>query len=313
MRQALLLFSWLYPATAFGQAILLEEGGTERARSPNISMELLDPTARTRFHFTTRFTFSDAVETFSDSAIATFEADAVVRIIEGVGISFGLPFALDAPMPGADTFFIGNFHLGVEGGGVIRFDDKRAADPGAPRLGLGGGLDVYAPTARALENNGNESDRMALVRETRSYEQELYLERTTAFRLRGHADFAVSIVVLELELGLTPGFDIQDELDFLMLFSWAGRVAVLPIDQLEPFVEIGSSLQVAGDPLNGHELDTPVRLTLGLRGHFSGFDPALFVSFDFSEGGVVFGVDVAAAFRTESRGASERDPLDFRP
>jgi hypothetical protein len=276
-------------------------------------MELLDPTAHTRFHLTTRFTFSDAVETFSDNAIATFEADAVIRVIEGVGISFGIPFALDAPSPGLDTFFIGNVHVGVEGGGVILFDEKRVRDPGAPRLGLGGALDIYAPSARALEDNGNESDRMALVRDTRSFEQELYLERTTAFRLRGHVDFSISIVVMELELGLTPAFDIEDELDFVLLFGWAGRVAVRPIDALEPFLEIGSSLQVAGDPLNGHELDTPVRLTLGLRGHFFGFDPALFASIDFSEGGVLFGVDIAAAFRTERRGTSERDPLDFSP
>jgi hypothetical protein len=53
-------------------------------------------------------------------------------------------------------------------------------------------------------------------------------------------------------------------------------------------------------------------VTLGLRGHF-GIDPALFVSFDLSEGGVLFGVDIAAVFRTENREESLRDPLDFRP
>jgi hypothetical protein len=301
MRQVLLLL--------LGQSILLDEAGTEPPRAPNISMELLDPTAVSRFHLTTRFTFSDAVETFSDNAIATFEADAVIRIIRGVGIRFGIPFGLDAPKPGNDQFFIGNVHVGVEGGGTIRFGD---GGWNSPRLGLGGGLDIYAPTARSLEDSLDEADRMALIRETRSYEQELYLERTTAFRARGHADFSISIVVIELELGLTPGFDIQDDRDFLMLFFWGGRVAARPIEELEPFLEIGSSLQVAGDPLNGHELDTPVRMTLGLRGHF-GIDPALFVSFDFSEGGVLFGVDIAAAFRQESRSASERDPLDFGP
>src|SRR5688572_27058258 len=180
MRQLLLLL--------LGQPILLDEKSTEKTRSPNISMEMLDPTAVSRFHLTTRFTFSDTIETFSDNAIATFEADAVVRIIRGVGLSFGIPFGLDAPKPGDDRFFIGNVHAGVEGGGVIYFDEERVADPGAPRLGLGGGFDLYAPTARALEDSLDESDRMARIRETRSYEQELYLERTAALRLRGHVD-----------------------------------------------------------------------------------------------------------------------------
>ncbi len=314
MRQATLLsFCWLLgvPSAALAQDVnLLEEGGIRGVRAPNISTELLDPTARTRFHLTTRFTFTDDRKTFSDSALTTFEANAVVRIIEGLGISFGLPFGLDAPKPGNDQLFLGNIHIGVEGGTVILFNPKKTDDPAAPRLGVGGAFDLYAPTARGFENRDEEADRIALVRDICSYDPELFLERTAAFGFRGHADFSISIVTAELELGLTPAVTADEAADFLMLLGWAGRIAVRPIDALEPFLEVGSSVQIAGDPLHGHDLDTPVRLTLGLRGHF-GLDPALFVSIDLGRGGVLFGIDIAAAFRTESRERSLRDPLDF--
>jgi hypothetical protein len=313
MRQVLLLFTWIAPAIAQAQQLdYIDEGGTQRAGSPNLSLEMSDPTGRTRFHLTTRFTFSNTEEAFGRDALATLEASAVIRAFEGFGISFGIPFALDAPRPGNDQLLLGNLHLGVEGGGVIRFGDTREADPDAPRLGIGGAFDFYAPTGRSLEDQGNESERMSLVRRIRSFEQELYLERTAAFRIRAHVDFTISIVTAELELGLSPAVTAQSEADFLMLFLWGARLGVRPIEELEPFLEVGHSMQIAGEPLRGYELDEPVLLTVGLRGHF-GIDPALFVTFDLAEGGVIFGVDIAAAFRAEHRAESIRDPLDFEP
>jgi hypothetical protein len=317
MRQALLLVVLLRATTASAQDVnLLEEGGTTRPRAPNVATELLDPLARTRFHLTTRFTFTDEQETFSDSSLWSFEARAVIRIFEGLGVTFGLPFGLDAPKPGDDQFFIGNIAAGVVGGGVIHLLEDSADDPDAPRLGIGGALDIYGPTARkyGAEDCGPElgphafCNPVAFVRNTRSYEQELYLERSLAFRVRGHLDFSISILTGELELGLTPAVTVVEPSDFFMLFSWAFRAAARPIDELEPFVEVGSSIRVAGGALNGDDLDTPVRLTVGVRGHII-LDPALFVSFNLQDGGVLFGIDLAAAFRGESRPES-RDNLD---
>lgn len=322
MRQVLLLAAAAAaaaPGTALASDVnLIGEGGIRRSRAPNVATEFLDPAGRTSFHLTPRFTFSDADETFTDSSTWSFEAKAIIRVAEGVAFGAVLPFGLDAPKPGKDQFFIGDFRLGVMGGTVIQLDEGRMGDPAAPRLGLGAGFDLYAPTARAYDAGDCEElgvrafcNPVQFVRGLRSYEPQLYLERVASARARGHIDFSISILTAELELGLSPGFTVKDEVDFLMLLSWGARLAVRPIDLLEPFIEVTDSVRIAGGSLRGDDLDLPILLTVGLRGHF-GIDPALFVSFDLENGGILFGVDLAAAFRTESRTEREiRDPLDF--
>lgn len=297
---------------------LIGEGGLHRERAPTVTTEFLDPSAHTSFHLTPRFTFSDEDEKISDNAIWSFEAKATIRVADGVSLGFVLPFGLDAPNPGKDQFFIGNIRAGVLGGHVINFDETRVADPAAPRLGLGGGFDVYIPSARAYEADDCGvlgirpfCNPVLFVRNTRGYEPQLYMERVVSFRARGHAEFSYSILNAQLELGLSPGVTTKDRADFLMLFSWGVRVGVRPIDAIEPYIEVTDSLRIAGEALRGDALDGPIQLTVGLRGHF-GIDPALFVSFDLDNGGILFGVDLAAAFRTESRTTKEiRDPLDF--
>jgi hypothetical protein len=82
-----------------------------------------------------------------------------------------------------------------------------------------------------------------------------------------------------------------------MWFHIAGRLAYVVTPELEPFLEMGSAIQLAGENDLG-ELSTPFLLTPGVRFHFFGLDPAIFVSFNFEEASaIIFGIDLAGALR----------------
>ncbi|MBK6684830.1 MAG: hypothetical protein IPG45_10180 [Deltaproteobacteria bacterium] len=293
------------------------ENQIERA-PPNISPDLLDRTGRSRFHLTGRATFDDGVSAFSGSSVWATEAQAALRITRGLALTFNLPFGVTAPSPGVNNFFFGNFRVGVAGGSsfvVLPSNEGR----GAGTLGFGGAFDVYAPTAPEvgdLECPGQGfCAPVSQVRGIRSYEPFLYFEKLMSFRARGQVDFALDPFSAQLELGLTPGFTTRSEVDFFMFFSWALRARAFPIYEVEPFLEIGSNLQIAGPNVQiaGGSIDasTPVHLTFGGRFHFGTLDPALFATLDLKNGIFIFGVDLAGAVREVANTSSAPDPLDF--
>jgi hypothetical protein len=263
--------------------------------SPNISSELLDPDGRTRGHFVTRASFADDQKTFSSSAVWSFEARIHLRITEGLAATVVLPFGyVDLPAPGTQQFFFGNFALGVAGGGRFHLaGDSNTESPG-PILRLGGGLEAYAPTAP--RPNGSDARFLAeqAVAGIRSYEPELYVGDVMSFRARVHADISINIVTCEIELGLAPAFTLTSESSFLMWFSGAGRVSLRPIDEVEPYLEMGSAVQIVGN----NRLSPPFLITPGVRFHLWNVDPALFASFNLADAKqIIFGVDLAGALR----------------
>lgn len=324
MRGALLLMVCVALATPRG-AWAQEEGAPDEDQAllvervpPNLSTDLFDRSGRSAFHLTGRATFDDGVSAFSKSSVWAFEAQGALRIFRGLAATFALPFGLTAPSPGSNTFFFGNFRLGVAGGNaivVVPSTDRRAAG----FLEFGGAFDVYVPTAPDfgdLDCPGLDfCAPVSQVRGLRSYEPFLYAERLMSFRPRGQVGFLLDPFEAQLELGLVPGFTTRAEVDFFMFLSWAVRARVFPIAALEPYLEVGSNLQVAGPKVQalGGSIDasTSVQLTLGLRLHIASVDPALFVTLDLADGFVIFGVDLAGALREVANTRGERDLLDF--
>jgi hypothetical protein len=296
---------------AFGQSAEIEEAVTV---VPTISAELLDPLGLTRFHLVTRANFFDYANSAAferDVATWSFEARAHVRITRGLALAAVLPFGLLLPGPGRENrFFFGNFSLGV-GGGTRWF----VGGPGLS-ISIGGGLDLYAPTAPEstpddllpIATGLGFATPQILVASMRAYEPQLYLPDLMSFRARMLARIQASIFTGELELGLVPGFTVASQSDFVMFFGVAARLSVQPSEHLEPYVEMGVTTQVAGPS----DLSPPFLVTPGLRFHIAeSFDPAIFISFNFVEASsIIFGVDLAGALRPGRR-AANNDIEDF--
>ena len=309
------------PSTVVGQIRLIDEDENLRVKQPpNISTDLLDPTGNTRMHLTTRASYSIPDEVFSDNGLWSFNLQAFLRITKGWAVHTALPFGLFVPSAGTNEFFIGNIRLGTAAGFEVRLQPDNV-DTRSARLRLGWGLDVYVPTATRPDNGPRIVGDAILdaIQRLHSYEPELFIDEAMLFRLRNHAQLSFSILVLETELSLTPGFTIKTQSDALFLLSWAARLSVKPSYLLEPYVEAASSFQVAGkaDPNIlqgdiGRDYTTPVWLTTGVRFHFSYIDPALFVSLNLDELGVTFGIDLAGAAREYIR-VRENDFLDDVP
>ncbi len=304
----------------------LEEGddSSHSRRPPNLSNDLLDPAGLSRFHLTTRFAPGLPEDTFSDDLRWTIVPALQLRLRPGLTLGAALPLAIYAPNPGENSFINGNLRVGVAGGGYVRLKDPEAGEI-APRLGFGGAFDIYAPIANGTGNvdcvpSLNVCDAVGTVRNMHAYEPELFADEAMFFRARMHADIAVSIFSAEVELGLSPGFTAKKDPQFLLLMSWAARLSLKAGAHFEPYAEVANAQQVAGKSLDirlnpnltvmsitGADLSTPVMLTLGLRTHFAGMDPALFVSIDTRDSVVIFGLDLAGALRP---GPSRRDDGD---
>lgn len=288
-------------------------------RPPFVSLDALDVTGRSRFHLTARMTFDDGTDTFSKSTRAAFELLTALRLTDGLAVVALLPFATEAPNPGPNEFYIGNFRVGVHGGKEIALPGD-PTDRNRPHLFIGAGLDVYAPTAPTVTRFSNRLvDRaFAPIAAIRSYEPELYIPKLMTFRPRVQGDFRVNMFAAQLELGLAPGFIADRESRFMMFFHWLLRIAVQPTRWIEPFLELGSTPQIAGVDVDiagipfPVDYTTPVLLTLGARGHFGPVSPALFVGLDLANGTPIFGIDLAGLVTSNERGVVRgEDPFDF--
>ncbi|MCK6552404.1 hypothetical protein L6R52_41630 [Myxococcota bacterium] len=271
-----------------------------------LSTELIDPNAHSRFHLVSRATFSDGESVFSDSSLWTFEARAHVRVLRGLALSATLPFGLSALSGLERKFYFGNFSLGVAGGGTIHLGGA-SATPG-PRLHFAGAADVYAPTAPEPD----EEDLALRVAQgglagTRALEPWLYLSNVMSFRARAQVGFSIDVVTASLEAGIVPAFTLDTSSELILWTSVAGRLSAMLAESVEPFVELGSAIQLSGPG----DVSPLVQLTPGVRLHLGGFDPALFVSIPISEPvGLLFGIDLAGAF-VPSRRASGEGVDDF--
>lgn len=297
IRGLVLTLVLLAPTRSFGQAAELPDEVAPPI--PNISSELLDPNGLSRFHLVSR-----AVLT-TDDQLWSWEARANVRIIRGLSLAVTLPFALLVPRSGSgdNQFFFGNFSVGVAGGGPVL-----VGAPDDPAISIGGALDIYAPTApepQPVPEDELLGRAQLAVASMRAYEPQLYLSNQMAFRARGLGRLRAGMLTGELELGLTPQFTLDSQSDFRILFSAAARVAVLPIRYVEPFVELGGSVEISGPGL----LKPPFLITPGVRFHIADMlDPALFVSFNFVESSaVIFGIDLAGALRPAVRGGNDME------
>lgn len=306
-----LLFSLSLPALLCAHASLALAQSAEldepSAMVPSLSSELLDPLALTRFHLVTRANFFDYANSEAfERKVSTwsFEARANIHITRNLALSAVAPFGLFTPGPGRENkFFFGNLSLGVAGGGKVYSTGPDLS------IMLGGGLDIYAPTAPETEPDDllpiaagiGIATPQTLVASMRAYEPQLYLPDLMSFRARILGRVRASIFTGELELGLVPGFTVASQADFVMFFGVGARAAVQATPNVEPYLEMGVTTQVAGPG----DLSPPFLLTPGVRFHIGAFDPAIFVSFNFKEASsIIFGIDIASALRPTARGTN---------
>jgi hypothetical protein len=315
-----------------------------------LSTSFLDPLNRTRAHATVRFGFfeqelllrvpnAEPQAARRDTMLGSAEITFVLRGTDHFSVAVTLPIGWEVT-DGFDAIALyGNTKLGFNFGGEVQLPGLQASQSTRPipKIGLAGALEIYAPTALdvAVQDCGARvfCSPMENLRQFRSLEPELWTNDAVWFRTRWHTDFRIDIVQFDLELGLTPGVTIQDQADFVLLANWATRAAVLPVPEVELFAELGASYGVVtpddrvfpsapgvsdfiGDVRTvDDDLDTPVRLILGTRLHLASasFDPAIFVSFDFDQANVMFGLDLAGMIRSRpgERMRRETDPLDF--
>lgn len=306
------------------------EAELARRRPPNLSPELVGVAGLSRFHLTTRATgglpaqpaTGASGEAFSDEMRWTIVPTAHFRIMKGLTLDAALPFGVHTP-PGENSFVLGNLSFGVSGGGHFWLGTPNP-DTITPRLGIGGAFDVLAPTASFT---GEARCRIALgvcspvgaLRGLHAFQPELFVDEAMFFRARLHLELIVARFTAEAELSLSPGFTVVGDTDALMLLGWSTRLSYKAGAYVEPYVVLGNSQHVVGKQdvlprlaadlslitIDGRDYSTNVHVTLGLRGHFHSFDPALFVTIDAADGIVIFGLDLAGAFRPEPRGKDE--------
>ncbi len=280
MRTAVCLF--VVTLLAARAAVAQESGGEVEVQKPpprpaiGWSGELVDPIALTRFHLTTR-------GVFANKTAFALEGRAQLRITEGFALSATLPIAI-----GDSDGGLGNLSAGATF--ATTFGDH------ATGVDVGGGLDVYAPTATANVGDG-------LVAALRAYEPMLYVQDLLSFRARGYFAYRTPDFHAALELGLVPGFYLEGSGDAVLLLSAAGRVGAT-LGVFEPYLEVGAAPQIAGVG----EIAPPLLVTPGVRLHIGEiFDPALFVSFNFATASaVIVGLDLAVVIRPSERNRLEK-------
>ncbi len=279
------------------------------------------------------------------------EAIFVLGFTDHFSVGLTIPVGFEATDGSPVIGMYGNTKLGFNMGWDIPLDDlqpPQASTP-VPKVGIGGAIELYAPSVSVDgELCGRDRlvcDPMNNLRRLRALEPELWTNDAFLGRLRFHGDFRYSFFQFGGEFALAPGVTVSDREalndameverlpagDFILLVDWALRIASLPVPEVEIYSEVGSSFGAVvpdafpripgtqnGDfrPLKeARDLDTPVRLELGTRFHFSkvNFDPALFVSIDFVDNWFLVGLDLAGLIRSgqDRRLDRDRDTFDF--
>jgi hypothetical protein len=274
----------------------------------DMSADLLEPTARSRFHLVTRHRPSDAI------GVTTIDASGVIRIDEGIGIAFGLPFAVvrldeatSAPLEGG--FYFGNVRLGAVLGHRWRLA-RGWTSVGPPALELGGGLDAYLPTRPRFGRDRApcrdapaRCDTAAAARAMRPLDLGAHLPGTLGGRLRGQLGFDISVVSLAAELGVTPAVELGGEGGGWLHLQYAGRLRVVPVPWGEVYVELAGASELLR-PDGRADADAALWLSPGLRFHFGEVSLGLGVQLalgDVDGGGLAVLIDLGGAAAPKSR------------
>lgn len=291
---ALLLSS----APAFAQDTNLDEPKKKGPPPvPRYSTELIDPGGSSRLQVVGRMMFSDGDSVFGGVAVQSYEIRLGIGITDGLALNANVPVGLLSPPGDGDSeSFVGNFSLGGSYGfGVLE-------QPGM-NLDLAGALDVMFPTS-PRPDSANLILAQIMVASIRAYEPQLYLPQLLSFRFRTQAELDIDALALTVELALSPGVTTGEESDFIMLFGVTGRASYLIGRTVEPYLEMGAALDVAGPA----PIRPPMLITPGVRFHIGEiFDPSIFMSFNFVQAPqILFGFDLAGALRP-SDGKKDRD------
>lgn len=317
--------TWPYPLLALlvaanAAASGLEEEADARVQPLSYSPDFMEPTARTRFHLTTRMMPGDTAQLW------TMEAGGVIRVVEGAGVTFGVGTGWDRAGATAepardDAFFVGNVRVGFAGGHLFRLVDEWD-DVVAPELVIGGALDIYIPTRPRFDGEnicpftGTLCDPAGIVGTTRPLEPGMYLAGAMALRARGHVGFEMRYLGASAEVGLTPAFTLETTTRIYMWLTWAVRVRGIFWDMVEPYVEVGGAVRTV-EPAAARFPTGPIYVTPGVRVHLGLISPAIFASFRVSDdsnlGDFMFGLDIggAATRFTSHRARTNDDMLEF--
>ena len=271
-------------------------------RNPVLSTQLMDHRGLTRFHYTTRTTFTDGQDVFSSSFAWAHELRAAVRFTEGLAAMVILPFGMAKIEGTSDQAFLGNLTIGIGGGARIYGEPTDALT-----MSLGGEVDAHLPTTTGTKDPAGAAA-ASYVAAIRGYETQLFVPKLTSFRARGSWSLYYQDLRASLEVSLIPA--ILDS-KLVMLMGGAARISYLVADVAEPFVEVGMTRQVSGPG----EIQPPLVLSPGVRFRVAEiFDPALFLSINFeAPTALMLGVDLAVAFRpSESKSTKDRDVLNRR-
>ncbi|MBK8013113.1 MAG: hypothetical protein IPK13_17370 [Deltaproteobacteria bacterium] len=287
----------------------------------SISPEFLDPETRTRFHLTPRASFSFDEAAFTNYSVWSFEFDGSVLVVPGFAVSAGIPFGFETPVELRKRFLLGNITVGARAGWTEPLSSSGAFRDGSPIVGMAAALDVYIPTAQGHTPEApcvgrrpiSTCDSVAAVRAIRPLEPGKYVAKGTGFRARGHADILVSGFSFEGEAGFTSMWTYGVERETYGWLTLATRAAVKATGTLEPFLELGGQLQVIGEDVPS----APAMLTFGLRVDLGGIiSPAAFVSYSLSNGGWLFGLDLAgvvvSTFETDRQIKDHENFLDVK-
>ena len=290
----------------------------ERARGlerppPNLSHILLDGSAETRFHLTTRARFSEGEESFGPGSTWGFELKVLGRVLDGLALGVVLPFALDAPRgSGSEVGLVGNLRVSLAASaGRLRLG---ARDTG-PSLGLTFGLDAYAPTGSSPDSGC--SDRSICPNAARAaalsaYEPELYLRDAVMGRPRAQLDLQAGAFRAAIEAALVPGIYALGprEGDAFLRYGFASRLSLDVAATAQPFVEVVAGGTLSHPPLvpgtaaarGGFDPDAErIQVNVGTRLFAKDFAPAVFATVEVEPAVVFFGVDLAGVVRPPVR------------
>lgn len=299
-----------------------EESMSLSQAPPELSTDLMDTGARTRFHLVTRASFANGGDSFGGASNWTFIPKFMVSPVEGFVFGGVIPFALFDPAEvrtvnlsgtttalGGDTqFILGNVRLSGAAGFSVALDPRQAGDKG-PRLHFGFGLDVYLPTLTDPDDTCDELGVCAAATAARAlhaYEPELFLPETVLARPRTQIAFSAHGLRATFEMGIAVGayFEGPFEGDPLALFDLAGRLSYDIADRVEPFFELTTHGTLAHPdvripaPSRFDASTNPAELTTGVRLYLGELTPAFFATIDLDEPIVFFGVDFAGVVRT---------------
>lgn len=314
---SLFVLSLAGPAPAQVDTASFEEENLALERAPpELTPDLLEPSARSRFHLAFRAGGAGPEGSFNGPLTWSLVPKGWVSLLRGFALGAAVPLGF-SEQAGEDGFFLGNVRISATGGGSIGLSSKDRGDLG-PRLHMAGALDIYAPT---LTPPSSGCDRLSVcagpgrVRRLHGSELELFLPDAFLARPRLHLAFSYRGFRIASELGISAGAYVGGayEGEGLAVLGVAGRTSYDIVGRVEPYIEIASQVSLT-HPVTSNLVPgrfdpeaLPVLLTAGVRVYADELAPALFATLDVDQGIVFLGVDFAGVLRA----TGQRRETDF--